>query len=371
MKRTVALSLTVALLAAAALARPASANPVGVRWEPMSLPVTIGGTGYKLDAILAYPDDGARHPLAIVSHGSPRVAADRPGMLPAADAGQILWYVHHGWTVASVLRRGYGRSDGGWAETYGTCANPDYAGAGRRGAADIAASIAALADNPHVDASRVLAVGVSAGGFATVALSAAPPPGLVAAIAFAPGRGSSASDDVCAQDRLVDAFAQYGKTSRLPLLWISAANDHFFDPPLVRRLVAAFNGAGGRATFLGVPASGGEGHYFFSASDGVRVWEPAVVQFLDRNGFAFVERPLDLAMPAVPVPAELGPRGRAAFARYTLDPPHKAFAAARDGRFGYAFGSSSAATAAATALSSCDAAGASCAVVNTDGATTK
>jgi dienelactone hydrolase len=68
-------------------------------------------------------------------------------------------------------------------------------------------------------------------GFATVTLTAMAPQDLAAAIAFAPGRGSSGPDTVCGENRLVAAFAPYGKTSRAPLLWVSAQNDHFFGPP--------------------------------------------------------------------------------------------------------------------------------------------
>jgi predicted alpha/beta-fold hydrolase len=33
-----------------------------------------------------------------------------------------------------------------------------------------------------------------------------------------------------------------------PLLWINAANDPFFEPKLVERMVAAYNRTGGHAT---------------------------------------------------------------------------------------------------------------------------
>ncbi len=345
-----------------------AAETAGVGWEPMRIGVTIGGTAYKLDAMLVYLDDGERHPLAIVNHGSPRAAADRPGMRPGTYADQMLWLVRRGWTVVAVLRRGYGQSDGGWAETYGTCANPDYAGAGLRGAADIAATIRALKDNPHVDASRVLAVGHSAGAFATVALTSDPPAGLLAAIAFAPGRGSYASDKVCGEDALVAAFAQYGKTSRVPLLWISNTNDHFFDPPLVKRSLDAFNAGGARATFFAAPPYGDEGHYFFTASDAIALWESPVEAFLADNGLALRAHPIDLETPAVAVPPELGPRGRAAFARYLLYPPHKAFARTASGRYAFAFDSPSARDAETRAQASCaKAAQGDCAIVNVDG----
>jgi len=357
------------VLLSAAVPVATAAETAGVTWEPMRIGVTVGGTVYKLDAMLVYLDDGARHPLAIVNHGSPRAAADRPAMRPGTYADQMLWFVRRGWTVIGVLRRGYGQSDGGWAEAYGTCARPDYAGAGLRGAADIAATVRALKDNPHVDESRILAVGHSAGAFATVALTSDPPAGLLAAIAFAPGRGSYASDKVCAEDALVGSFAQYGKTSRIPILWISNENDHFFDPPLVKRSLAAFNAAGGRATLFAAPAFGNEGHYFFPASDAIALWETPVDAFLASNSLALLAHPLDLAILGVAVPTDLGPRGRAAFERYLLYPPHKAFARTASGRYAFAFDAPSAGDAETRARESCaKAAQGDCAIVNVDGA---
>ncbi len=76
----------------------------------------------------------------------------------------------------------------------------------------------------------MIAVGSSAGGFASIALSATAPPGLVAAISFAAGRGSRADDDVCDEEALVRAMAAFGRTSRIPMLWIYAENDKFFRP---------------------------------------------------------------------------------------------------------------------------------------------
>ncbi len=340
------------VLAFAAFARDARASTVGIGWEPMTLPVTIAGASYRLDALLAYPDDHERHPLIVLSHGSPRSGDDRPGVRPAANVADVQWFVRHGFAVASVIRRGYGRSTGDWAESYGPCAHADYAGAGLRGAADIAAAIPLLRRDPHVDGSRVVAVGVSAGAFATVALTTMPPQGLVAAIAFAPGRGSQASERLCDDASLVRAFAQYGTTSRLPLLWISAANDHFFDPALVARLRAAFARTGGRATFFAAPAVGTEGHYLFSETAGIAIWQRPVTTFLAANGFTL--RDETLADDDARVPAMLGPNGKAAFARYRLLPPHRAFAASKNGSYGFASGEDTDAAAAAKALAACE-----------------
>ena len=99
---------------------------------------------------------------------------------------------------------------------------------------------------PYVAKDKWISVGVSAGGFATVALTADAPPGLAARIAFAPGRVLDNADEVCGEKQLVAAFAAYGRTSRTPLLWVSAPNDHFFGPRLVSTMTAAFSKAGGQ-----------------------------------------------------------------------------------------------------------------------------
>jgi dienelactone hydrolase len=361
--------LAVLFLAAGAAALPARADPIKVGWEPMMLPVSVGGSAYRLETLLGYPDDGRPHPLAILSHGSPRDAAERPRMSPGGLSSEMLWFVSRGWTVAAVMRRGYGRSDGGWAENYGGCRDPDYYDAGRAGAADIAAGIAALGQNQHVDASRVLAVGVSAGAFATIALTAAPPPVLRAAIAFAPGRGSRSADNVCAENRLLDAVGRYGQTSRLPLLWISAANDHYFGPRMVDDMVGAFRSAGGQVVLFAAPAVGEDGHHLFEYREGKAIWGTVVDRFLAASGSALVETPFQLALPVAPDPVPLSAHDHDNWLRYLEGPPHKAFAASPDGRHaGLAMGRSDLEDARELALSHCKGA---CTIVNLDGVAAK
>ena len=109
----------------------------------------------------------------------------------------MMEFARRGWAMAAVLRRGYGQSGGGWAESFGPCDNANYIRAGRAGADDLRAAFAYLSHRADVDPRRMIAVGVSAGGFATVALTENPPPGLLAAISFAGGRGSESADNVC------------------------------------------------------------------------------------------------------------------------------------------------------------------------------
>jgi hypothetical protein len=210
----------------------------------------------------------------------------------------------------------------------------------------------------------MIAVGSSAGGFASIALAASAPPGLVAAISFAGGRGSRADDDVCDEDALVQAFAAFGRTSRIPMLWIYADNDKFFGPDLTRRIHAAFTGAGGRAQLIDAPAFGDDGHTLFSR--GIPLWTPMVDRFLREQNLGTRELAAAPLPTALSPPSRLGEKGRAAFAGYLAASPHKAFAISPTGGFGYRGGQRSAVAAQDAALAACAKFAVDCAVYAVD-----
>jgi len=353
-----------ALMIVAVAAGPGRAE--GVRLDPLKIPAVISGSGtFELQAIVIRPDDGLPHPLAVLNHGSPRSGGDRPGMTPYRMWAQAVAFARRGWVAVAFLRRGYGHSQGQWAENYGSCAHPDYATAGRAGAADIAAVAKFMTTQRYVSQGKWISVGVSAGGFATVALTADPPPGLAAAISFAPGRGSSGPDTVCGERQLVSAFAQYGRTSRIPLLWVSADNDHFFGPRLVSQLTGAYSQAGGNLDFVKTPAFGGDGHQLFSDPGGMPTWSPIVDRFLKSNHLELRDRPIEIAPPDVSAPSSLKAGGREAFKTYLDSGPNKAFAVSGGSGFGWATGRASIKEAIKQALAYCaSVAPASCRIVN-------
>jgi dienelactone hydrolase len=303
------------------------------------LRIPIHGAGSKgLAAVMVRPNEAGPHPLVVLTHGSPRNAEDRSQMSPLAMLPQAIEFARRGWTAVVVMRRGYGDSGGGYAERYGQCSSPFYEGAGIASAADLRASIEYLSKLPEVDASRILSVGVSAGGFANVALSANPPPGLVAAISFAGGRGSLQSDQVCSPEALIEAFADFGKKSRIPMLWVYSENDHFFAPQLAGRFYQAFTAAGGKASFISAPAFGADGHFLFSRK-GIPIWASMVDDFLKTQNLTLRAELLPAPEPPkIAPPAELSFGGKEEFREYLLSPPHKAFAASVDGHYGFSFG---------------------------------
>jgi dienelactone hydrolase len=306
--------------------------------QPLRIPMPAAGKN-GLEAVMIRPNDSVAHPLALLSHGTPREADQRPGMTAWGLTPQAREFARRGWTTVMVLRRGYGTSGGGFSEDARACSShPDYYDSGKESAQDLRAAIAYLAKFPEVDASRVISVGISAGGFATVALTADPPPGLVAAISFAGGRGSKKPDEVCNPGDLIQAFSDFGKESRIPMLWVYAENDHFFGPQIAAQFYQAFTQSGGKASFVRAAPFRKDGHGLFSLG-GIPIWTPIVDEFLATQNLKLRDALLSLpAPPDISPPNQLSSHAREEFRAFLTLPPYKAFAVSSGGHYAYAFG---------------------------------
>jgi dienelactone hydrolase len=314
------------------------------------------GAGKKgLEAVMVRPNEPGPHPLAVLTHGAPRESSNRPGMSPWQMIPQAREFARRGWTTVIVMRRGYGDSGGGFAEDGQACtSHADYYDAGKESAKDLRESIAYLSTLPEVDPSRIISVGISAGGFATVALTAEPPPGLVAAISFAGGRGSRKPDEVCNPDVLIRAFHSFGEKSRIPMLWVYSENDHFFGPRIAQAFYEAFAQAGGKANFLHAQPFRNDGHGLFSLG-GIAIWTAMVDDFLKAQNLTLRTTLLSLPEPPdVAPPAELKSAGREEFRKFLTLPPYKAFAVSTEGHIGYAFGRRSEKDAEKVAMNHCE-----------------
>jgi dienelactone hydrolase len=308
----------------------------GITIESGPLRVTIDGRSYELETLTVRPSEPGRYPLAVITHGTPR----DPKTIGATGPSQLSWqteeFARRGYVAVQIMRRGYGASTGAMADGIGECsAAIDYVKLGMQTAKDLRAAIDTLQQRPDVDSSSVIAIGQSSGGFGVLALSANPPPGLRAVISFAGGRGSVAPDTVCEPDRLVDATATFGSTSRVPELWIYADNDHYFGPEIARRMHEAFTKSGGKAELLITPANGADGHLQFHMRSGRVNWSSAVDSFLQANALP-AHAVAFAAADNRPPPAQLNARGRQSWSRYLDSNDYRAFATGPDGHFGWA-----------------------------------
>jgi hypothetical protein len=117
-------------------------------------------------------------------------------------------------------------------------------------------------------------------------LSSQNPANIRAIIVFAAGRGGHVGgkpNNNCAPDKLVEATGEFGKTSRIPMLWLYSENDTYFGPPLPKLMHDAFTAAGGDAEFHMLPPVGDEGHFLIRDIDLKPPWTLLVTDFLQRH----------------------------------------------------------------------------------------
>jgi len=310
------------------------------------------GTGVILEALVTRPAEPGRYPLILLSHGTPRGGEDaRTSMTPSAYTAQSFAFARRGYAVAVVMRRGYGRSEGTNAESSGPCSNRDYSRAGHASAADLLGSLETLRREDWVDPARIVLVGQSAGGFASLAAAASGAPGMVGVISFAGGRGSDAPGHVCQPERLVEAMGELGQHVKVPALWIYADNDQFFDPALARQMAAAYSAGGAPLQMVAAPAFGDDGHSLFSTAP-VEMWAQWALPFLSTLGL-----PTEVLRPATATelspPGTLDAAGKTRFSEYLASESlEKAFAVGSNG-WGQGLGKRTEADAIGAALALC------------------
>ncbi|MCV2369833.1 alpha/beta hydrolase family protein [Roseateles oligotrophus] len=295
------------------------------------------------------PNGPGPFPLLIISHGRNSEKRGEYGRQRFESAARF--FVRKGFAVAAPLRLGYGElaSQGDPENSHG-CSRPNYAPALAAAARQIVAVAQAMATQPDVDASRLVLVGQSVGGIASVAAAAMRPPGLVAAINFAGGHGGSPTvhrGEPCQPAQLKRLFQSYGELNAgaeapTPTLWIYTENDMYFAPRHSRDWAEAYRSGGGLVDYRLLPAIGDDGHRLFAAANDV--WQPLVDEFLTQQGFSQsgVMKPppgTEFAplsdVEALPLHSFTAHEG---YKKFLLSKPPRAFALNSDGEFGYASG---------------------------------
>ncbi len=263
------------------LAGPQSPEQGGFRRQAWLVP--SAQTGVMMRTTLFRPAGPGPFPLVIVNHGTTQ-NAERRRLLKAPDFDSMAqWFVHRGFAVAVPQRPGHGETGGEYREDQGGCDDADFARAGLGAADSIAAAVAYLRTQSFVRRTGVIVVGQSAGGWAALALASRPPAGVRAVIDFAGGLGGRSwdrPDNNCAPDRLIATAAEFGRTSRIPTLWIYTENDSYFAPRLSGAMAAAFRAAGGKVDYELLPAFGDDGHFMAERPGSEAAWGPAVERFL-------------------------------------------------------------------------------------------
>ena len=325
-----------AILALAALAALACAQVAPVAASPLVeeetlLDVQIDGRSYRLEALIVRRADAKGPlPIALITHGKSFAAEDNARKSARDVIGQMNDFAHRGWLAVSVMRRGFGQSQGPETRS-GGCGHQNFRDYFTYNADDLMAALEVVTRRPDADPTRVLAVGVSAGGGTVVALAARKPKGLVGVVNVSGGLHlRQRNGETCEfAESLTEAFAFFGRQSRVPSLWLYAENDKLFDSALVYRMHAAYKASGGAAELRIFPPLGDDGHTLWGKFDGRRQWLPELDAFLVANKLPTWDRAALEAKMRTVLNVD---SSRAAIETYLAAPAPKALAMARTSR---------------------------------------
>lgn len=323
------------------------------------LRVSIGGKTVRLEALVVKRTDATGQlPIALIAHGKPTTQGRMLDEHASDYSRQARDLARRGWLAVVVMRRGFGASDGPQPVPL-TCASTSFIERFSADADDLEASLEAIGKRPDADPSRMIAIGVSAGGAAVMALSARNPKGLVAVVNVSGGLRFQSCPK---EDALVSAFKAYGAKSKVPSLWIYARNDSFFGPALVERMQNAFLDGGGDVKLIMLDADPrADGHFIFGLSFARVKWLPQMDAFL-----RFLKLPTWSRADVDTLMRRVGAKepSRAFFETYVSAPSERALARQKSGTFmSETHGSKTLEDARKSALESCERRGKPCEIV--------
>lgn len=254
---------------------------------PVSVSNAYGRSVEQTIKVTVFRDtERARSPYLVLNHGRAPNPADFAKTPRFRYSKEARYFVSLGFVVLVPTRVGYGESGGPDVEDSGSCDarlyEPVYRAAAKE-TADVLSAARALA---YVDLSRGLVVGQSFGGATAVALASSELPGLVATVNFAGGGGGNPATHPgmpCSPARLKMLFSGYGKTARVPSLWLYSVNDRFWGPELPKEWFSLYQEKGGKARFVSLPAYGDNGHGIFSGD--METWRRPFEDFVHELGF--------------------------------------------------------------------------------------
>jgi dienelactone hydrolase len=260
----------------------------GYRIEEGFFKVTIGASEVLLQGLIVKKADAAgKLPIMLYTHGSTPSMEKRQEMSPRGPKDVNLRlvrdYARRGWLGVFVLRRAYGQSDGPDPVTAFKCdtSTPSFQDGMDAAADDLEATLSYIGRREDADPSRVMALGVSGGGGAVVALSARDIPGLKVVVNISGGFALLNCDRN--SDRLTEAMRYYGARSKIPNLWYYAKTDIIFPEQTVVKMRAAFLEGGAYAKLVHYPtlavAPSTDGHQLWSKQTSM------IMIMLDVDGF--------------------------------------------------------------------------------------
>jgi len=257
------------------------------------LPVTVKDMyGKSIDGqmVLTHfkpPGDGP-FPAVIMNHGRDSNQRANPSRYRYSDVAR--YWLRRGVAVFVPSRLGYG--DSGMEqdpEFTGECNSKNFDAAAAVTNVQTLATVEFAIKQPWVNPSKVILMGQSMGGFATVVAMGTKHPSVIAGINFAGGSGGDAVNrkaNPCGYHRVAATFEKAAKANggSTPMLWLYSENDNYWGPDIPRKWHTAYTGAGGKAEFAPFGPVSTDGHSLLAK--GMSMWRPVLDQFVRLQGIA-------------------------------------------------------------------------------------
>ena len=266
--------------------------------EIIKVPVSVAnlyGKTTERDVVVTLLHDDAffktsakPYPIAIINHGRAAKPEERTTAFGRANSiVNARWLAGMGFLVAVPTRIGYGVTGGEDLEDTGLCHKKNYPPGYKVGIDQTLQILQTLRQRPDIASDKGLILGQSFGGTIAIGVAAQNPTGILATLNFAGGGGGNPETNPmqpCGTANLEHMFATYGKTAKIPTLWVYTENDHWMGPKYPKEWFEAYKAKSGTGEFLLLPPNGTDGHGVFSRDPAA--WRTQVMQFMKTNGFA-------------------------------------------------------------------------------------
>jgi len=250
-----------------------SDNNFEVEQDYFYVPATIDGDDCKLEVKVFKPADEAQHPTIILTHGRNGYTPTRNPLESEYFSKLLKTLASKGYVAAYIVRRGYGNSTG--TDVEGKYSVGNSYKCGLEMAKDMKATVDYIRNLPYVDKNKIILGGQSAGGLATIASASQNFEGVVGYINFA-----GYSVDVNSMD-LIDTSKEFGKTAKMPMLWLYSSGDQFLPYVDVEGMNKAFQKSGGNSKLIFTKYV----HNGHNIMKRYNEWFPIVDKFFDSINF--------------------------------------------------------------------------------------
>ncbi|VVE88660.1 dienelactone hydrolase family protein [Pandoraea bronchicola] len=241
------------------------------------------------------PSGNGPFPVLVFEHGRASDALVRAKMNQPILKGHVRYWLAKGFAIVAPVRVGYGSTGGPDRENSGAsfdmqgrCTRrPDFEKLGKVTAEANLAAVNWVRAQPWANKERIVLEGRSVGGFTTVATAATNPPGVVGYINFSGGAGGMperAPGHSCDPEQMKTVYGEFGKTTKIPGLWLYAHNDQYWGPDAPQQWFDAFAASGSPAQFVHTEdLPGHDGHLLLTY--GGKMWSTSVDKFVKQLGF--------------------------------------------------------------------------------------